>query len=162
MAKPGKATDPRLTDTPPEDGGGSEGVRKNKKGKKTEPQKSNTMLYLLLGGGAAALLLLCLCSGGAVGGYFLFFRSNPVTKENFDKIKAGMTEAEVKDLLGRPHKTSPAFITADAKMWVWEHDNDAIHVTFIDGKVVAWDAIIATRVYQQAEMSRFLPDQKKK
>jgi len=43
VAKPGKATDPRLTDTPPEDGGGSEGVRKNKKGKKTEPlAASNT------------------------------------------------------------------------------------------------------------------------
>jgi hypothetical protein len=55
-----------------------------------------------------------------------------VSKANADKITNGMTEAQVKDILGTPTETQSA---GTGSVMVWKSGNDTISVTFMDGKV---------------------------
>ena len=76
----------------------------------------------------AMVFLLCLmaCSGAKIN------------QENFDKIKTGMTLAEVKAILGEPTDSSSidvAVISSGTAMWKGE--GIAISIQFMNGKVIA-------------------------
>lgn len=63
-----------------------------------------------------------------------------VTKENFDKIKTGMTEAEVEAILGKATDSGGASaslpgMSVSGTMKVWKDGDKKIMVTFSDGKV---------------------------
>lgn len=61
-----------------------------------------------------------------------------ITKENFDKIKLGMTQGEVQGILGPPTEATgleiPVFSGAMSK---WVRGDTVISVQFVNGKVVA-------------------------
>lgn len=61
-----------------------------------------------------------------------------VTKDNFDKIKLGMTQEEVQQILGPPTEATgleiPVFSGTMAK---WVYGDATISIQFINGKVVA-------------------------
>ena len=76
----------------------------------------------------AMVFLLCLlaCSG------------TKINQENFDKIKTGMTLAEVKAILGEPADSSSvdvAMISGATAMWKGE--GITINIQFMNGKVIA-------------------------
>ncbi|MDO9531312.1 MAG: outer membrane protein assembly factor BamE [Deltaproteobacteria bacterium] len=61
-----------------------------------------------------------------------------INQENFDKIKPGMTLAEVKAILGEPADSSSidmAVISGATAMWKGE--GVTINIQFMNGKVVA-------------------------
>jgi len=61
-----------------------------------------------------------------------------ITQENFDKIKTGMTMAEVKAILGEPADSSSidvAVISGGTAMW--KGDGITINIQFMNGKVIA-------------------------
>jgi hypothetical protein len=61
-----------------------------------------------------------------------------INQENFDKIKTGMTLAEVKAILGEPADSSSidvAVISGAAAMWKGE--GITISIQFMNGKVIA-------------------------
>ena len=61
-----------------------------------------------------------------------------INQENFDKIKTGMTLAEVKAILGEPTDSSSigaAGISGGTA--VWKAEGIAIHIQFMNGKVIA-------------------------
>ncbi len=61
-----------------------------------------------------------------------------ITRSNFDKIKNGMTEAEVLSVLGKPTQSSStgvAGFTGGAS--VWKSEKGTISVQFLNGKVIA-------------------------
>jgi len=61
-----------------------------------------------------------------------------ITQENFDKIKTGMTMAEVKAILGEPadsSSTDVAVISGGTAMW--KGDGITINIQFMNGKVIA-------------------------
>jgi hypothetical protein len=75
---------------------------------------------------------------------------NKVTKANFDKIKVGMTLAEVEAILGKGKKEEQAGTAAanrftgaigvqgklpDQDVYVWESGVKTITVVFVNGKV---------------------------
>jgi len=65
-----------------------------------------------------------------------------VSMENFDKIKNGMTVAEVESVLGKGEKQVSAGLAiggigASVETVVWKADDKQITVQFVDGKVVA-------------------------
>jgi hypothetical protein len=55
-----------------------------------------------------------------------------VTKENYEKIKDGMSESEVTNILGSPTKSNDLL---GNKISVWEDDKKAIMITFVNNKV---------------------------
>ena len=64
-----------------------------------------------------------------------------VSQSNFDKVKTGMTRAEVEDILGKPTDeggggASIAGISASAKIATWKDGDKVITVTFANEKVV--------------------------
>lgn len=65
--------------------------------------------------------------------------SSVVTKENYDKIKKGMTEKEVKKILGEPQSISenetPGVGTMILKHYQEALSLKAIDIYFLDGKV---------------------------
>jgi outer membrane protein assembly factor BamE (lipoprotein component of BamABCDE complex) len=73
-----------------------------------------------------AILLLCLAACGA-----------RLSAENFDKIHQGMSQKEVRDILGEPVDSSGAsllgFSSGEA---VWKDDKTTITVHFLNDKVV--------------------------
>ena len=61
-----------------------------------------------------------------------------ITQENFDKVQAGMSQDEVKAILGEPTEstgTSVGPISGGA--WVWKKNGTTITVQFVGGKVFA-------------------------
>ena len=61
-----------------------------------------------------------------------------INQENFDKIKTGMTLAEVKAILGEPTDSSSidvAVISGATAMWKGE--GITINIQFMNGKVIA-------------------------
>lgn len=61
-----------------------------------------------------------------------------ITKENFDKIKLGMTQAEVQAILGPPTEAAGIEIPLfEGTMSKWTQGDTVITVQFINGKVVA-------------------------
>ena len=63
--------------------------------------------------------------------------SSRVTRENYDKIHAGMSQDEVKAILGAPtesHDTSLGPISGGT--WVWKENGATITIQFVGGKVL--------------------------
>src|SRR5262245_11273254 len=73
---------------------------------------------------AAALVIWCLCLAGC---------SSKITRDNFDKIKTGMSRSDVEAILGSPTKTRGDEKTNSA---IWQDDDNMITVVYQDGKVV--------------------------
>jgi outer membrane protein assembly factor BamE (lipoprotein component of BamABCDE complex) len=76
----------------------------------------------------AMVFLWCLlaCSGGKI------------TQENFDKIKTGMTLAEVKAILGEPTDSSSVDVAVfSGATAMWQGEEATINVQFMNGKVIA-------------------------
>jgi hypothetical protein len=78
-------------------------------------------------------LLVALLIVGLVG-----CSGSKITKENFDKIKLGMTQEEVQGILGPPTEASGIEIPVfSGTMSKWARGNTVISVQFVNGKVVA-------------------------
>jgi outer membrane protein assembly factor BamE (lipoprotein component of BamABCDE complex) len=61
-----------------------------------------------------------------------------ITKDNFDKIKVGMTEAEVQAILGPPTESTGVDVVFFAGTTsVWKKKDVVITIQFVNGKVVA-------------------------
>jgi len=61
-----------------------------------------------------------------------------ITKENFDRIKLGMTQEEVQGILGPPTEASGLEIPVfSGTMSKWARGDTVISVQFVNGKVVA-------------------------
>jgi hypothetical protein len=61
-----------------------------------------------------------------------------ITKENFDRIKLGMTQEEVQRILGPPTEASGIEIPMfSGTMSKWARGDTVITVQFVNGKVVA-------------------------
>jgi hypothetical protein len=99
-------------------------------------------VWLAVGGGGLLLLGLCVVGGVAVwlaGGGPNPLGGNTVTLANYYKIQRGMTEAEVKGVLGPPADTSvaPAFAGGKRDLTWRSGDGSSIIITFDNGgKVV--------------------------
>jgi len=74
----------------------------------------------------ALLIAVCLTLSGCGG-------PSKVTKENADKIKKDMNEAEVKAILGEPNIKQDVM---GMKQMVWKEGNKTITVQFMNDKVV--------------------------
>jgi outer membrane protein assembly factor BamE (lipoprotein component of BamABCDE complex) len=64
-----------------------------------------------------------------------------VNQSNFDKVKTGMTRAEVEDILGKPTEESGGAaaipgISVSGKIATWKDGDKVITVTFANEKVV--------------------------
>jgi len=61
-----------------------------------------------------------------------------ITKENFDKIQTGMTQAEVQAILGEPTESSSVDLALfSGTTSTWRAGDTTIAVQFVNGKVVA-------------------------
>ena len=61
-----------------------------------------------------------------------------VNQENFDKIKTGMTMAEVKAVLGEPADASSFDVAGiSGATAMWKGDGITINIQFMNGKVIA-------------------------
>ena len=81
-----------------------------------------------------ALLLLAACS--------------KITQENFAKVQDGMSEPEVKALLGPPASTSSVQVLGIAGTHsIWEGDGAVVSIRFVNGKV-------ATKSYRKSEIKK--------
>jgi DNA-directed RNA polymerase subunit RPC12/RpoP len=118
---------------------------RRKKNREPEPKKGGGLMWWLIGGGAAVFLLL-LVGGGIVVAVFMF--GNKATPENFAKIRQGMTEKEVIDIMGRPSdglgfnnaftKIAGIKNLPNVKALFWRGRGETIYEVMLeDGKVVA-------------------------
>jgi len=82
-------------------------------------------------GSTLMILAVCLFLTGCGGGG----GNAKVTEENAKKINTGMSEKEVKDILGEPSDTNQPPNHPEMKALTWKNGNNAITVTFKDGKV---------------------------
>ena len=74
-----------------------------------------------------ALLLLCLAACGS-----------RLNQENFDKIRDGMSQKEVREILGDPVDASGAsFLGLSSGEAVWQDNKTTITVHFLNDKVVS-------------------------
>ena len=61
-----------------------------------------------------------------------------LTQENFDKIRTGMTQAEVTAILGEPTESSSVDVAVfSGTASTWRKDGVVITIQFANGKVVA-------------------------
>jgi len=73
---------------------------------------------------------------------FIFGTTQTVTSENYAKIKVGMTEIQIHDILGKPTGKNPLGKRGGYPIFIWESDTDKqsfrndIVVEFLDRKVV--------------------------
>jgi len=116
--------------------------RKSKKSTNPDkPKKSGALMWVLLGGGGFVGFLLLI---GCMGGMWFLFGSGfgkPIDKAAYYKIKAGMTEDEVKGILGSPTETADlsknpfgAAVFGNLKNMTWKQSDNKITVTFDSGK----------------------------
>lgn len=87
--------------------------------------------YLLVG-----LLLL------GFAGMMIVGCGSKVTKDNYDKIKEGMTLKQVEDILGKGEAQAGGGVevpgvSASAKVYQWSDGDKTITVTFLNDKVTA-------------------------
>jgi hypothetical protein len=111
---------------------------------KRPARKGGGALFWVLGLGVAAVLLVGCAGVGVVAVVFLW--PSKATPENFARIKAGMSEKDVTDLMGTPAQgaslNSNAFAAfaglnlPNAKTVVWKNGSSQFAVTFVEGKVV--------------------------
>jgi predicted Zn finger-like uncharacterized protein len=119
------------------------------------PSKYGSVRMWLLVAGGVMLVLVTLCAGpGGLGWYYQYGRGPAtVTKANYDAIRVGMSEADVQALLGKPTRTVDVEDPFDDprgggkrttlyRKQFWENGKDVIAVTFVDGKVMNWDATL--------------------
>jgi outer membrane protein assembly factor BamE (lipoprotein component of BamABCDE complex) len=65
-----------------------------------------------------------------------WFGCSRLTQENFAKIHAGMTESEVKAILGEPAEVHSAeAFGMGAKTYVYNQGNSKAEIIFVNGKV---------------------------
>jgi hypothetical protein len=124
-------------------GRGDEDDRPRRKSKPAA-KKGGAMVWWLVGGGGAALLLLVLVGGGIIAAVVLW--PTKATPENFAKIKNGMSEKEVVEIMGRPSEgvsMDNAFTRLagmkmpNVKELIWEGKKNTTYVVmFQDDKVV--------------------------
>ncbi|MEM9444499.1 MAG: hypothetical protein AAGA18_04025 [Verrucomicrobiota bacterium] len=75
------------------------------------------------------LWLLCTLCLGACG--------SKLTNDNFTLISHGMTEAEVKDLIGKPNEVKTSKVLGlSGTTYKYESGGSRASITFINGKVV--------------------------
>jgi hypothetical protein len=61
-----------------------------------------------------------------------------ISKENFDRIKTGMMEPEVQDILGPPTESTGVDVTVfSGTTSIWKNGDTVISIQFVNGKVVA-------------------------
>lgn len=61
-----------------------------------------------------------------------------ISKENFDRIKTGMTEAEVQAILGPPTESTGVDVNVfSGTTSIWKKGDTVISIQFVNGKVVA-------------------------
>lgn len=74
-----------------------------------------------------AILLLCLAACGS-----------RLTQENFDKVREGMSQKEVREILGEPANASGASLLGiSSGEAVWKDDKTTITVHFLNDKLVS-------------------------
>ncbi len=87
---------------------------------------------------AGLVLLALFLVVGLLGAGLTGCAPSKVNKENFDKIKLGMTQEEVQHLLGPPTEASgleiPVFSGTASK---WVQGDTVITIQFVNGKVMA-------------------------
>jgi hypothetical protein len=75
---------------------------------------------------AVCLIFLAACGGAKIN------------QENFDKVKVGMTQAEVKAILGEATEASSLDVAGfSGTTATWRYDDTTIKIRFVNGKVVA-------------------------
>jgi outer membrane protein assembly factor BamE (lipoprotein component of BamABCDE complex) len=94
----------------------------------------------------ALLSIVALCLSGC---------GSAVTKENYEKIKDGMSESEVTNILGSPTQSQELL---GSKFCQWTDDQKVIHITFLNNKVVGRDFIDLEEASRKAQ--EFLKDGK--
>jgi hypothetical protein len=61
-----------------------------------------------------------------------------ITQENYDKVQAGMSQEEVKAILGDPAESSGmSFGPISGGTWIWKGSDATITIQFVGGKVLA-------------------------
>lgn len=85
-------------------------------------------LWLGIGGGVLGLIVLVIVLILVLGG------GNKITRENFAKVKNGMSESEVTGILGNP--TMSVGAGGFGKVMTWQTSDLVITVTFQNGRVV--------------------------
>ena len=74
-----------------------------------------------------AVMLMCLAACGS-----------RLSQENFDKIRDGMSQKEVRDILGEPANAESASVLGiSGGEAVWKNDRTLITVHFVNDKVVS-------------------------
>ncbi len=64
--------------------------------------------------------------------------ASPINEANFQKIKTGMTQAEVQAILGPPTESSSVDVAVFAGTTsTWKHKDVTISIQFVNGKVIA-------------------------
>ena len=82
-----------------------------------------------------AILLLCLAACGS-----------RLNQENFDKIREGMSQKEVREILGEPVDASGGSILGiSGGEAVWKDDKATISVHFLNDKVVSKDMALTEK-----------------
>jgi ribosomal protein S27E len=109
-----------------------------KKKKKKPSKKKGTPLWVWLTAGAGVFLLLCCagCGGVIWYGYSTVANigSGSATLIHYVQIQKGMSEAEVKTIMGASAQpTGPA---GNTKTMTWQSGADSITVDFVNDKVV--------------------------
>jgi hypothetical protein len=142
IKKPGEKI---RSDTPAAEAADSD-LPRNKKGNKAGKKGSGALLWILLGGGAVLCFLFLICAGGsAVGLCVYLYAGKGVTLANYNKLRGGMTEKEVIEILGSPTRTDPTGVRT--KTCFWESGKDSISVGFLDDKVYLFGGHIDNKVY---------------
>lgn len=112
--------------------------------------KGGVPAWVWIVGGIGVAVLLLGCAGG--GGLIIWLASgsltNKVTEENYKKIKLGMSEAEVKAILGEPTAVEDLdkaasklginvrMPTSGLRVLIWRNGNNQITLSFRNDKVV--------------------------
>jgi predicted Zn finger-like uncharacterized protein len=138
------------TDAPPRTARRDEDENCDDRPRRSRRSQSGTPVWVWFAIGGGVLLVLLL-----VGGVIVLFTTgvlgNKVTYENFQKLKWGMSEAEVKAILGPPTEVSdlqtffgnnplqlpgqqPFPLGGNLRVLVWKHRENYISVMFTDGK----------------------------
>jgi hypothetical protein len=80
--------------------------------------------------GLAALAVLAIFMAGCTG--------SKITQDNFDRIKVGMTQAQVKEILAEATESSSLDIAGfSGTTSTWRRGETSITIQFVNGKVVA-------------------------
>ncbi len=112
--------------------------------RREKPRRSGGLVWWLVGGGVAVVLLLVLVGGGVL--LFVLFAPTKATPENFARIRSGMTEKDVRDIMGppadglsmnNPFTKMAGLNVPNVKELVWHgRGNTEFVVLFQDGKVI--------------------------